>query len=173
MRAKWLWVAALAAAVVGCGEGRAIFDIDVFSFLSPTNADTLPYVGPLSGTIPVQTVRSLGIGSSSAVDTVRFIGSVDFVNASGTGNVTFEVFFDTAQSTVYSGTPALSVSGPVTPNATTTSTFDDDIIDPAMKRLFLASTIYVGIRVSTTGAIQGTAKLTALRARIVIQDKLF
>jgi hypothetical protein len=176
MRVKWLCLVALtaaAAAAAGCGEGRAIFDIDVFSFLSATDADTLPYVGPLSGTIPVQTVRSLGIGSSSLVDTVRFIGSVDFVNASGTGNVTFEVFFDTAQSTVYSGTPALSVSGAVTPNATTTSTFDDDIIDPAMKQLFLASTVYVGIRASATGTIQGTAKLTALRARIVIQDKLF
>jgi hypothetical protein len=174
MRAKWLCLVALtAAAAAGCGEGRAIFDIDVFSFLSATDADTLPYVGPLSGTIPVQTVRSLGIGSSSVVDTVRFIGSVDFVNASGTGNVTFEVFFDTAQSAVYSGTPALSVSGAVTPNATTTSPFDVDIIDPAMKQLFLASTIYVGIRVSATGAIQGTAKLSALRARVVIQDKIF
>ncbi len=174
MRAKWLCLVALtAAAAAGCGEGRAIFDIDVFSFLSATDADTLPYVGPLSGTIPVQTVRSLGIGSSSVVDTVRFIGSVDFVNASGTGNVTFEVFFDTAQSTVYSGTPALSVSGAVTPGATTPSPFDADIIDPAMKQLFLASTVYVGIRASATGTIQGTAKLTALRARIVIQDKLF
>ena len=173
MRAKWLCLVALTAGAAGCGEGRAIFDIDVFSFLSGAKADTLPYVGPLSGTIPVQTVRSLGIGSSSVVDTVRFIGSVDFVNASGTGNVTFEVFFDTAQSAVYSGTPALSVSGAVTPGATTTSPFDRDIIDPAMKQLFLASTIYVGIRVSTTGAISGTAKLSALRARVVIQDKIF
>jgi hypothetical protein len=173
MRAKWLCLVALTAAGVSCGAGRAIFDIDVFSFLSAANADTLPYVGPLSGTIPVQTVRSLGLGSSSVVDTVRFIGSVDFVNASGTGNVTFEVFFDSVQSAVYSGTPALSVSGAVTPNATTTSPFDVDIIDPAMKQLFLASTIYVGIRVSAAGAISGTAKLSALRARVVIQDKIF
>jgi len=173
MRAKWLCLVVLTAAAASCGAGRAIFDIDVFSFLSAANADTLPYVGPLTGTIPVQTVRSLGIGSSSVVDTVRFIGSVDFVNASGTGNVTFEVFFDTAQSTVYSGTAALTVGGAVTPGATTTSPFDKDIFDPAMKPLFLASTIYVGIRVSTAGAIQGTAKLSALRARVVIQDKIF
>jgi hypothetical protein len=74
---------------------------------------------------------------------------------------------------VYTGTPAFSVSGPVTPGATTTSPFNVDIIDPAMKRLFLASTIYVGIRASATGTIQGTAKLSALRARVVIQDKIF
>src|SRR5213080_4356589 len=103
MRAKWLCLVALTAAAVGCGEGRAIFDIDVFSFLSGANADTLPYVGPLSATIPVQTIRSLGLGSSSIVDTVRFIGSVDFVNASGTGSVTFAVYFDSLKNTVYTG----------------------------------------------------------------------
>ena len=177
MRAKWLCLVALTAAAVGCGEGRAIFDIDVFSFLSGAKADTLPYVGPLPpgvpDTIPVQTVQSLGLGSSSVVDTVRFIGSVDFVNASGTGSVTFAVYFDSLKSTVYTGTPWFSVSGPVTPGATTTSPFDVDIIDPAMKRLFLASTVYVGIRASATGTISGTAKLSALRARVVIQDKIF
>jgi len=173
MRAKWLCLVALTAAAVGCGEGRAIFDIDVFSFLSAANADTLPYVGPLSATIPVQTIRSLGLGSSSIVDTVRFIGSVNFVNASGTGNVTFQVYFDSAKSTVYTGTAAVNVSGAVTPNATTTSPFDVDLIDPAMRQLFLASTVYVGIRDSATGTISGTAKLSALRARVVIQDKIF
>ena len=84
MRGKWLCLVALSAAAAGCGQGRAIFDIDVFSFLRATNADTLPYVGPLPpgipDTIPVQTIRSLGIGSSSLVDTVRISGSVDFVN---------------------------------------------------------------------------------------------
>ena len=178
MRGKLLFlVAALTAVAIGCGQGRAIFDIDVFSFLSATKADTLPYVGPLPpgvpDTIPVQTVKSLGIGSSSIVDTVRLTGSVDFVNATGNGSVTFSVYFDSVRSTVYTGTPAFSVSGAVTPGATTPSPFAVDIIDPAMKRLFLASTIYVGIRASATGTISGTAKLRALRARIVIQDKLF
>jgi len=178
MRGKWLFlVAALTAAAIGCGQGRAIFDIDVFSFLRATNADTLPYVGPLPpgvpDTIPVQTIKSLGIGSSSIVDTVRVFGTVDFVNTSGTGNVTFQVYFDTAKSAVYTGTPAFSVTGAVTPGVTTTSPFDIPDLPTALKPLFLASTVYVGIRVSTTGTIAGTAKLTALRARIVIQDKFF
>src|SRR5437879_13915932 len=97
MRAKWLWVAALAAAAAGCGEGRAIFNIDVFSFLSNANADTLPYSGPLpplQDTIPVQTVNSIGIGGSSIVDTVRLTGSVEFVNDTGTGNVCIAVDVD-------------------------------------------------------------------------------
>jgi hypothetical protein len=177
MRAKWLWTAVLLAAVTGCGEGRAIFDIDVFSFLTATNADTIPYFGPLPpgvpDTIPPQAINSLGIGGASIVDTVRVSGAVDFVNSSGTGSVSFSVYFDTAQSRVYSGTPAFSVSGAVTPSTTTTSTFDIADLPTALKPLFLASTVYLGIRASATGAIQGTAKLSALRARIVIQDKIF
>ena len=121
----------------------------------------------------MQTIHSLGIGGASIVDTVQVIGTVDFVNASGTGNVNFQVYFDTVQSAVYTGTPAFSVSGAVTPNATTTSPFDIPDLPTALKPLFLASTVYVGIRAAATGAISGTAKLTGLRARIVIQDKIF
>ena len=176
MRAKWLCLVALTAAA-GCGEGRAIFDIDVFSFLSAANAASLPYFGPLPpgvpDTIPVQTVNSLGLSSASLVDTVRLIGSVDFVNSSGTGNVSFQVYFDTVKSAVYTGTPAFSVSGAVNPAATTTSPFDIPDLPTALKPLFLASTVYVGIRASATGTISGTAKLSALRARIVIEDKIF
>ncbi len=177
MRAKAVWTAMLLAAVTGCGEGRAIFDIDVFSFLKSAKADTLPYIGPLPpgvpDTIPVQTVNSLGLATSSIVDTVRLTGTVDFVNATGTGNVNFQVYFDSVKSTVYTGAPAFSVSGPVTPGATTTSPFDIPDLPTALKPLFLASTVYVGVRASATGTVQGTAKLTALRARIVIQEKIF
>src|SRR5213083_570580 len=111
MRAKWLCLVALTAAAVGCGEGRAIVDIDVFSFLSGAKADTLPYVGPLPPGVP----------DTIPVDTVRFIGSVDFVNASGTGSVTFAVYFDSLKNTVYTGTPWFSVSAAVTPGSTTPS----------------------------------------------------
>ena len=177
MRARWLCTTVLIAAAAGCGEGRAIFDIDVFSFLSSAKADTLPYVGPLPpgvpDTIPVQTVNSLGLGSSSLVDTVRFTGTVDFVNATGTGSVLFQVYFDSVKSATYTGTPAFSVSGNVTPGATTTSPFAVDVLDPAMKQLFLASTIYVGIRATATGTSKGVAKLSELRARIVVKDKIF
>ena len=180
MRARLLWVTALAAVAAGCGEGRLIFNIDVFSFLHSSAADTLPYVGPLPpgipDTIPVQTVKSLGIGTSSIVDTVHLSGAVDFVNATGSGNVLFAVYFDSVKSTVYTGTPAFSVSGTVTPGNTTHSPFDIPDIQTSLKPLFLSSTIYVGIRASATptaGTLSGTAKLTALHARIVVKDKIF
>jgi len=181
MRAKWLWVVALTAAAAGCGEGRAIFDIDVFSFLSSANADILPYRGPLLGlpdTIPAQTMNSLGIGSASLVDTVRLTGTVSFVNDSGTGTVTFQVYFDSLADSVYTGAPAFGVTADVRPGVTTDSVIDIPDLPTALKPLFLASKVYVGIRASATpaplsGPVRGTAKLTALRARIVIQDKIF
>jgi len=39
---------ALAAALisVGCGEGRAIFNVDVYSFIQGTGNDTVPYLVP-------------------------------------------------------------------------------------------------------------------------------
>ncbi len=176
MRAKWLWVAALAAAAAGCGEGRAIFNIDVYSFLKNANAETLPYVLPPPAgldTIPVQTLNSIGIGGASIVDTVRLIGSVEFDNTSGTGNVTFAVYFDTVKTTVYTGTPAFNVVGAVTPGSMASSPFDIKDLPTALKPLFLSSTVYVGIQASSTDAVSGTAKLTALQARIVIKDKIF
>ena len=181
MRAKWLWVVALTAAAAGCGEGRAIFDIDVFSFLSSANADILPYRGPLLGlpdTIPAQAMNSLGIGSSSLVDTVRLTGTVSFVNDSGTGTVTFQVYFDSLADSVYTGAFAFGVTADVRPGAITDSIIDIRDLPTALKPLFLASKVYVGIRASATpaplsGPVRGTAKLTALRARIVIQDKIF
>src|SRR6266540_1684132 len=159
MNAKWIGVALAAVVAAGCGKGRAIFDIDVYSFLSSAKADTLPYLGPLPpgvpDTIPVQTINSLGIGTSS------------FVDATGTGNVTFQVYFDSVATSVYSGTPAFGVTADVSPGATTDSVFDIPNLPDALKPLFLASQVYVGIRASataTSGTVQGTAKLTALRA---------
>ena len=181
MRARLLWVTALAVMAAGCGEGRLIFNIDVFSFLHTANADSLPYRGPIllfPDTIPVQSVQSLGIGSSSIVDTVRFTGTVNFVNDSGTGTVQFALYFDSVASNVYNTTPAFSVSGTVTPGQPTPVPFDIPDIQTALKPLFLRSSMYVGIKAVATPTapstvVRGTAILTALQARIVITDKIF
>ncbi|HYT05458.1 MAG TPA: hypothetical protein VEM13_11330 [Gemmatimonadales bacterium] len=183
MNAKWLGVALAAVVAAGCGQGRAIFDIDVYSFLSSAKADTLPYVGPLPpgvpDTIPVQTINSLGV-TSSIVDTVLVTGTVSFVNETDTGTVVFQVYFDSLPNTVYTSPSAFGVTADVFPASTTDSSFSVNLPD-ALKPLFLASKVYVGLRASATpggasspsGPVKGTAKLTALRARVVIQDKIF
>src|SRR5438094_10563761 len=84
MKAKWLGLALVSAAVAaGCGEGRAIFNVDVYSFLKGTGRDTIPYLVPgLSGrgsSIP-QKINLPGAGSS-IVDSVRALGTADLRNA--------------------------------------------------------------------------------------------
>ncbi|HYT84003.1 MAG TPA: hypothetical protein VEK86_11150 [Gemmatimonadales bacterium] len=183
MNAKWIGVALAAVVAAGCGKGRAIFDIDVYSFLKAADSDTLPYLGPLPpgvpDTIPVQTINSIGL-TSSIVDTVLLTGTVSFVNQTDTGTVVFQVYFDSVANNVYATPPAFGVTADVFPASTTDSSFSVNLPD-ALKPLFLASQVYVGLRASATpggassplGPVKGTAKLTALRARIVIQDKIF
>src|SRR6266705_57964 len=122
MNAKWLGVALAAVVAAGCGKGRAIFDIDVYSFLASAKADTLPYLGPLPpgipDTIPVQSVNSIGF-TSSILDTVLLTGMVSFVNQTDTGRVVFQVYFDSLPNTVYTSPPAFGVTGDVLPASTT------------------------------------------------------
>src|SRR5256886_13429414 len=90
MKAKW-HVVALGCAVVaaGCGQGRAIFNVDVYSFLKGTGKDTLRLPpDPLPPLPPSTTVTdsvtpiavNLPGAGSSIVDTVRLIGTLDVTN---------------------------------------------------------------------------------------------
>src|SRR2546425_10996430 len=91
MKAKWLGLALASAAVAaGCGEGRAIFNVDVYSFLKGTGRDTVPYLVPPglsgSGTSTPQKINLPGAGSS-IVDSVRALGTIDLINATGSGSL--------------------------------------------------------------------------------------
>src|SRR2546426_12668134 len=86
MKAKWLGLALVSAAVAaGCGEGRAIFNVDVYSFLKGTGRDTVPYLVPgLSGSgssIP-QKINLPGAGSA-IVDSVRALRKLELINSTG------------------------------------------------------------------------------------------
>ncbi|HEY6061542.1 MAG TPA: hypothetical protein VIV10_13205 [Gemmatimonadales bacterium] len=175
-RRSRLLVAAFALAVA-CGEGRLIFDVDVFSFLQGVGQDSLPYLAPspLPDTIPVQQVNGLVTGlGSSVVESVTVSGAVDFVNATGTGTVGLKIYLDTMPA-LYADTPAvIVVPVNVTPGATSSTPFQGTVPAVLNQRL-LNTTIYVGMRAiatATSGTVTGKAHLTALRLRIVVQDKL-
>src|SRR2546422_11036617 len=89
MNAKCFGVALLVALAVGCGEGRAIFNVDVHSFLFGTGRDTVPYLVPASTTLDTSSVQHINLpgAGSSIVDTVHAIGGVTFLNASGLGTI--------------------------------------------------------------------------------------
>src|SRR2546425_1140359 len=119
MKARWIGSAATAALVAAavlaaCGEGRAIFDVDVYSFLK-SGADTVHYTIPIVGTAsdsnPPIKVGLLGGFGKSVVDTVTITGGANLLNTSGTGNVTFQLFIGADSAGTYSGTPVLTAGG--------------------------------------------------------------
>ena len=189
MHRKWLGAALLAVLAAGCGEGHAIFSIDVYSFMTGTGSDTLrvppdPLPGLPPASPPVQdSIIPIGVDlpsamSSSIVDTVLVNGSLDVTHSTGTGTFSYEVFFSSSSdpAVVYAATPALTV-GPAPIPGTGPVPITSQNIAAVVGDAFKGSGLYVGIRVtmSNTGAtnLQATFKLTALQARIVFQDKIF
>ena len=173
-----LMLAALFAAA--CGEGKAIFNIDVFSFMQASDTDTIPYYAPVPpgtpDTIPVQEVQLLPIGmDQSIVDTVRVNATIDFVNQTGTGTVGFAIYIDSVPN-VYAGTPAFTV-GPVNVSGTNTSQGSLDVeLVSSLLPLFSRATVFIGARVTATASVppvQGVARVASLDLRIVLQERIF
>ena len=175
-------VLALAAALGSwaCGEGRAVFNIDVFSFLNSSKVDTIPYFAPLPpgvpDTIPVQRVQFLPIGfGNSVVDSVHVTATLNFVNQNGTGSVGFAIYIDSVPG-VYTKPPAFSIA-PVNVTGTNTSqgVLDAELV-ASLLPLFAKANLYVGTRVTATATVppvNGVARITGLDLRIVLQDQIF
>jgi len=180
MRRTWLAPVLVAAAVAACGEGKAIFNIDVFSFLNAQKVDTVRYFAPLPpgtpDTIPPQQVTLLPIGlGGSTVDSVHITATLNFVNQSGTGQVGFAVYVDSLPN-VYAR-PAAFVIPPVNVTGTNTSqgALSAELV-ASLRPLFSRATLYVGTRVTATATappVNGVARVTGLDLRIVLQDKVF
>src|SRR6266480_2922893 len=183
MKAKWLG-AALGCAVVaaGCGQGRAIFNVDVYSFIKGTGSDTRSYTVPpgvsgSAGTTP-QKISLPGVGSS-IVDSVRAFGTLDLRNATGSGTIGLDVYLATdAISTLNASAKAITVP---TKTVSGTSTTPDTIradLTTAFNSLFAGTDLWV--RFVANGSadpgitpLQGKAVLTTLQLTVIISDKFF
>jgi hypothetical protein len=191
MNAKWLGAAFVSAAVaVGCGEGRAIFNVDVHSFIAGSGSDTLrltpdPFPGLPPGTIVSDSIDPVGVDlpsamGSSTVEEVLLTGNVDVTNPTSSGSLSYEVFFSSSPdpSVLYAGAPAVTI-GPASFSAGTTTNvpFTSLNIAAVVGDAFKESGLYVGLRaeISNTGLtdLKTTLKLTALQARIVFQEQIF
>lgn len=184
MRTMRLSFSVIAAAVLAaaCGEGHAIFDVDVYSFIAGSGGDTLHYTVPttLGGTVsnpPLGVTLLPGLGSS-VVDTVQLTGMAAAENNTGTGQVSFKLYFGSDSNTVYSTTPILATTtANVGPGADTVSIPLNGTFTSAQDSLFTQKKVYVGIslQLQNTGAntLDGRLRLTALHLRLVIKDKVF
>jgi hypothetical protein len=168
-------VAALLTA--GCGEGRAIFNVDVYSFLAG-EIDTLPYSAPpIIGTYdttssPVEISLFSGLGDSN-VDSVYITGSADLINTSGNASIRLEMYFAADAGSVYSGTPQFVTTGTV--NGAETVPIGASVV--LTDSLFSEPRLWVGIRLQITNNaaafLNGRAAINGVDARIVLNDQVF
>ena len=174
------WCAALAGVLIlGCGEGRAIFNVDVLSY-EPQLADTVPYSVP-GGTPDTQVRDSFGLAlpgglGNSTVQSVSLLYGSTVLNVAGGGTFKLEMFFDSSAATVFSSSvvrvdsavftgPDTVVLGPIS-------------IPLFADSLFTKDKLWVGVRGSVRANAGPTmtgryVTVSVLRLRIIFQDKVF
>ena len=182
MRAKWLWMTWLAGLAAACGEGHAIFNVDVYSFLKGTGDESVTYFvppGPLpdSASSTPQLITVPGAGSS-VVDSVLVNGKINFENDSGTGTIGLQLYL-AATSLGTDSTGALALTIPdttVSGNATTQDTIIGRLSSGTIG-LLAGKQLWVRFQAkgTNTGAVllQGNAVLQGLRLTVVMNDKFF
>src|SRR6266508_3785785 len=88
---------ALLLFVAACGKGKAIFNVDVYSFMAGTGKDTIPYVIPPNSSSSPSTFQRIllppGFGGS-IVETAKITtGNANLINTAGTGTIGLEFRF--------------------------------------------------------------------------------
>jgi len=172
-------LATVGGVAIACGQGRAIFNVDVLSFMQSAKNDTLAYNILATGSatvdgVPVKVGLIPGLGSSTA-DSVTFFVGAAVENKTGAGTFRFKLLFapdsaGTYTSTDSVGTGTASVTGLQTvPLPFTPLTIVGDPV-------FSNKEVWVLLRSFETVTAQpmtGTLRLNQLRVRVVIQDKPF
>ena len=172
--------AALLVLVAACGEGNAIFNVDVQSFMAGSGKDTIPYIIPPVSSGSASTYQRIllppGFGKS-IVDSVRITsGSADLLNTSGTGTIGFALYFASDSAGTNTATAALNIPATTVNGA---GTFPVAIAGDlsGVNSLFAKDTVWM--KITATGdnpgatIVQGKGVLTALVIRVVLQDKIF
>lgn len=177
-RLTWLAVAA-GVMILGCGEGRAIFNVDVLSY-EPQLADTVPYVVPGGATLTKRDSFGLdlpgGLGNS-IVDSVTLQYGSTVLNAGGAGSFTLQLSFDSIASTVFSS-PVVQVDTTVSWTGPDTVVVGPITVPLLADSLFTQSKLWVGVRASVVANAGPTmtgrfVTVSVLRLRIIFQDKVF
>ncbi len=176
-------VIAAALLSAACGEGRAIFIVDVLSFIQPSGKDTVRYnvatvlAASADSFIPPQKVNlPPGLGKSS-VDSVQVTAAAVIENTTGTGSILLRVYFAKDSASVYTTTPYIAANGTISgPQPSTVPLLPPTSVSLA-DSVFNADHLWVGVRAGITknagAALVGRVRLTTLALRIVLQDKIF
>jgi hypothetical protein len=178
---------ALLLLVAACGRGKAIFNVDVYSFLAGTGKNTVTYIipPPPAGSATGSQVQKINLPpgfGSSIVDTVRITnGSANLVTTSGSGRVGFQMYVAADSAGTYNaGALALSLPDTAVSAGPPISITISGDLSAAVNAIFTQPTVW--IRLVATGTnpnalpvtgLQGQMVLTALTVRVIMQDKIF
>jgi hypothetical protein len=169
---------ALAAGLIaGCGEGRAILNVDILSFFPAGTLDTAYAVpGGASGSIdltPVE-VSTIELGGS-VVDSVLVTVAADAENTAGAGTVAFEIYFSDAVATLFDPANRVAADTAAVSGLQTVALAPPPFLvnDPT---IFQTDQLWVGVRLSGQAnagpAMTGRLVFRQLDARIVVEDDL-
>jgi len=173
--------AALLVLTAACGEGRAVFNIDAYSFMAGTGKDTIPYVIPPATSATASTVLKInlppGFGSSS-IDSVRITnGGANLINTGGTGTIGFQLFFASDSASTYTAPLALNIPATSVTGAQTVPVVITGDLSGVVDSLFKQATLYMRIAATGTNGggtpVVGKGAITSLVIRVVLQDKIF
>jgi len=170
-------VAALVGLLAGCGEGRAILNIDILSFFPAGVLDTAYAVpGGTSGSVDLDpiVVSTVELGGST-IDSVSVTVAADVDNAQGSGTLAFAVFFSDSLANLFDAANLVAADTAVVNGVETVAVAPPPFLadNPA---IFATDLLYVGVRLfgqaNAGPAMTGRLKFQRLDARIVVQDEL-
>jgi hypothetical protein len=177
----WAPVALAALLLSGCGDHSLILNVDILSFLSPS--ETAGHYGPIPGgvTDSVTVVsRSLdllpGVNDITNVSDVEVTAAAQFANATGSGAATAKIFVSAAGTDPFTADTTPIVL-PVTLQPGVTDTVSVTVAgDAELAGLFLGDRAELGIRVGYTSgagaALEGDFRLVTLRAVVTAKQDI-
>ncbi len=176
---------ALLVFVAACGQGKAIFNVNVYSFIAGTGKDTVPYIIPPSNSATGSTVQKINLPpgfGSSIVDSVRITnGGANLLTTSGSGRIGFQLYVAADSAGTYNaGALALNLPDTAVSVGPPISVTISGDLSAAVQTVFTRPTVWVRFvakgsnpnALPVTG-LQGKMILTALTIRVVVEDKIF
>lgn len=169
--------AAVLGLLAGCGEGRAILNIDILSFFPAGALDTAYAVpGGLSASVdldPIE-VSTIELGGST-IDSVFVTVAADVENAQGSGTLAFALFFSDSLATLFDAANLVASDTAVVNGAQTVAVAPPPFLADAPS-VFGTDLLYVGVRLlgqaNAGPALAGRLKFRELSARVVVLDDL-
>jgi hypothetical protein len=169
--------AVLVGLVAGCGEGRAILNIDILSFYPAGVLDTAYTVaGGTAGSIELDpiVVSTIELGGST-IDTVLVTVVAELTNTQGSGTLAFEIYFSDALGALFDPANLVAADTAAVTGVETVSVAPPPFLadNPS---IFATDLLYVGVRLFAQAdagpALAGRLRFQQLGARIVVQDEL-